>query len=69
MREGAYFGVREVGTRIWALLQQPRRLSEVVAVLTAEYDVAPAQCTADLLAFAGELVDSGLVNRLDAPAG
>ncbi|MBI2407096.1 MAG: PqqD family protein [Gemmatimonadetes bacterium] len=69
MREGAYFGVRDVGARIWALLQQPRRLAEVVAILADEYEVDAPTCEADVLAFAAELFESGLVNRQNAPVG
>jgi hypothetical protein len=67
MREGAYFGVSAAGSRIWTLLQQPRRLSDVVSILTSEYEVDSQQCAADVLAFADDLLARGLVSR-DAPA-
>src|SRR5512133_79132 len=66
MKEGAYFSVSAVAARIWALLQTPRRLADVVATLTAEYDVPADECAADVLAFAEELAARGLVVR-DAP--
>lgn len=67
MKEGTYFSVSAVAARIWALLQTPRRLSDVVATLTSEYDVPVDQCTEDVLAFVEELAARGLVVR-DAPS-
>jgi hypothetical protein len=63
MKEGAYFSVSTVAERIWALLQSPHRLADVVATLTSEYDVATDQCTRDVLAFAEDLCARGLVVR------
>jgi len=69
MREGAYFGVSAAGSRIWSLLQQPRRLRDVVSVLTAEYEVDADQCTSELLAFVDDLLSRGLVSRDGPTAG
>lgn len=63
MQEGAYFGVDAAGARIWALLQTPRRLGELVTTLTDEYAVPADQCAADVLAFVEDLLDRGLVTR------
>lgn len=69
MREGAYFGVSAAGSRIWSLLQQPRRLGDVVAVLTSEYEVDAQQCATDVLAFVDDLLSRGLVSRDGPSAG
>jgi hypothetical protein len=63
MKEGTYFSVSAAAARIWALLQTPRRLADVVSTLTAEYDVPVDQCTAEVLAFVDELAARGLVVR------
>ena len=63
MKEGVYFGVDAAGARIWALLQSPQRLGDVVATLTGEYDVSAEQCAMDVLAFVEDLVNRGLVTR------
>lgn len=68
MKEGAYFSVSAVAARIWALLQTPRRLDDVVAILTSEYDVPTGQCGEEVLAFVGELAERGLVVRDAASA-
>ena len=48
---GDYHGLNEVGTRIWALVSEPRCVRDVVHELCAEYEVDPDQCHAELLAF------------------
>lgn len=63
MKEGTYFSVSAVAARIWALLQTPHRLADVVATLTSEYDVPADVCTAEVLAFVEELAARGLVVR------
>ncbi|MBA4070291.1 MAG: PqqD family protein [Gemmatimonas sp.] len=69
MREGAYFGVSSAGSRIWSLLQQPRRLGDVVSILTSEYEVDARQCATDVLAFVDDLLSRGLVSRDGPSAG
>lgn len=67
MKEGAYFSVSEAAARIWTLLQEPRRLADVVDALTAEYDVPADRCATEVLAFAEDLAARGLVVRDAGP--
>jgi hypothetical protein len=60
---GIYFGLDEVGTRIWQLLSGGAAQQEVVAALHQEYDVAEARLRADVAAFMEALVSKGLVRR------
>jgi len=57
----SYFGLDDVGTRIWQLLQEHSSLRKVHEVLLDEYEVAPARLEQDLLRHLGELADAGLV--------
>ena len=61
-----YYGLDEVGTRIWQLLQEQGRTDAVLAALCAEYDVDEARLRRDLSVFIGELADAGLI-VLSAP--
>lgn len=45
---GIYYGLNEVGARIWELVQQPRRFDEIRDILLAEYDVEPEACSHEL---------------------
>jgi len=62
MRNGEYFGLNEVGAKIWNLIQESRQVSEIRDSLLAEYpEVDTETCTADLLGILGELADAELV--------
>jgi hypothetical protein len=66
MRDGVYYGLNPVGTRIWDLVRQPRVLGDVADTLTAEFEVTREQATADLLALAQDLATRGLIEVLPA---
>ena len=61
LRDSAYYGLADVGARIWDLLQTPRTLSDLVETLVAEYEVTPEQATEDLRILLGQLESRGLV--------
>ena len=61
LERGCYYGLNEVGARIWSLLQEPRRVNEIRDLILREYDVNAARCEADLLALLGQLHSRQLV--------
>ena len=63
--QGAYFGLDEIGSRVWELLEEPRSIDEVCATLHGEYEVDPETCRADVTALVEELREAKLVR--DAP--
>lgn len=60
IEKGAYFGLNPVATRIWDLIEQPKSLAELVAVIFEEYDVSPEQCEADVREFTADMIERGL---------
>jgi hypothetical protein len=66
LASGTYFGLDEVGTRIWQLLGEHGAAEPVVAALLDEYDVDEARVRADLDRLVRELQEKGLV-RIDEP--
>jgi hypothetical protein len=56
-----YFGLDEVGTRIWTLLREHEKIRSVYEIMLKEFNVEPARLQADLLAHIGELAEAGLV--------
>jgi PqqD family protein of HPr-rel-A system len=58
---GAYFGLVDVGTRIWELIEEPASLGAITTRLLAEYEVDPAACRSEAEAFLSQLADAGLV--------
>jgi len=60
IEHGSYFGISGVGTRVWALLEQPISIAEISAEIGREFDVDAATCEADMLAFAEALLEHGV---------
>ncbi len=63
---GMYFGLDEVGTRVWSCLGEATDLARVHQALLDEYDVAPDRLEADLIGIVTELADRGLVRVVHA---
>jgi len=62
---GVYFGLDQVGTRIWHLLQEHRHLQSVLDRMVQEYEVAEARCREDLLKFVALGLEKGLFELQD----
>ena len=61
IKRGRYYAVGGVAERIWKMLEQPITPREICCRLQEEYDVAPAQCEAEVAAFLDKLVEEELV--------
>lgn len=61
LSRGVYYGLDEIGTRIWNLLAEGRSLEGTVDVLVEEYDVDRARGAADVLRLVGELEERRLL--------
>jgi len=60
-----YFGLDEVGTRIWQLLQEYGDLQKVYDTVIKEYDVDEEQLTKDLDELMAKLVEVGLIEIVE----
>lgn len=56
-----YYGLNEVGARIWQLIQMGLSLGEIQERLMAEYDTPAEVLWQDILRLADDLVREGLV--------
>ncbi len=61
LESGVYYGLDEVGARVWTLISEPKRVAEVRDALLQEYEVEPERCERDLLALLASLADAGLI--------
>jgi hypothetical protein len=68
LKSGEYYGLNPVGARVWDLIQETRRVTDVLRIILDEYDVAAESCERDLLALITELHGKGLVEVKDAAA-
>jgi hypothetical protein len=58
---GLYYGLDGVGARVWALLQEPRRVRDLGDVIVREYDVDRPRFERDLPAFLSALEQANLI--------
>ncbi len=63
LQTGQYYGVNEVGTRIWELVQEPRSLESIVDELERQYEVGRDLLETDAGKFLEQLLDHDLVER------
>jgi hypothetical protein len=65
LKAGAYYGLDHVGARIWNLIQEPMRVSDVRDIILREYVVEPERCERDLIELLEKLVAEGLIEDKD----
>jgi hypothetical protein len=66
LASGTYFGLDEVGTRMWQLMSEHGSTDKVVEAMLEEYEVEESLLQRDLDKLVKDLTDNGLV-KLDAP--
>jgi hypothetical protein len=69
LKSGVYYGLNDVGTRIWHLIQEPKTLNEIQDAILEEYEVEPNCCAEELLTLLQELLAVGLIEVSDETAG
>ena len=68
LKNSVYYGMNPVGARIWELLKQPKRVSELCDVLLDEYEVEQERCSKDLLTLLQKMREEGLIEVQAAAA-
>jgi hypothetical protein len=63
----AIYTLNDVGSRVWALVETPKSVEELVAILCEEYDAPRDQLTTDVVELLRELQTNGLVNFIGDP--
>lgn len=61
LKSGVYYGLNEVGARIWELIQEPRTVAAIRDTLLEEYEIDRDGCDRDLLALLQELATAELI--------
>lgn len=61
LKAGRYYGVDNVGARVWQMVQTPTPVADIRNTIVAEYDVDPQRCEADLLKLLDQMVEAHLV--------
>jgi hypothetical protein len=66
LESGKYYGLNEVGTRLFTLLSEKHSVQEAYQVLLEEYDVAPEHLEKDVLGMVRKLAEQKLIIIEDA---
>jgi len=65
VKTGSYYGLNEIGTRIWNLIQEPQAFGTVRDIILSEYNVSQPQLESDLKSLFNDLLKKGLVEIKD----
>ncbi len=68
IENGKYYGLDDICSRIWALLGEPRKVSELCVTLMEEFEVSREQCEADVLVFLNDMAGDNLIHIVPASA-
>ncbi len=61
LKSESYFGLDEIGTRIWQLLQEQEDIQTITATMLNEYDVEEEQLGKDIQNLITQLNKAGIV--------
>lgn len=56
-----YYGLDPVGSRMWELIQEPKRISDICRQLALDFEVDPVVCEHDIRELIQKMVDADLV--------
>ncbi|HEX5734962.1 MAG TPA: PqqD family protein [Blastocatellia bacterium] len=62
LKSEKYFGLDEMGTRMWGALTSSRSIQEAYEILLAEYDVEAERLRRDLSDLIEKLAEQGLID-------
>ena len=61
LNSGMYYGIDEIGSLVWSVLEEPRTLQYLREIILNGYDVDPETCGRDVTAFLKDMHSAGLI--------
>lgn len=61
IQNGEYYGLDEVGSRIWQLLEKPESAETLTEKLIEDYEVTRENCLSDVMEFLNILAEKHLI--------
>lgn len=61
LTNGEYYGMNEVGSRIWTALEEAHSLEQLIDKLVEVYGITRSQCQQDIDSFLNALLEKGIV--------
>lgn len=59
--QGIYYGMNELGSRVWQIIQNPVSVQEIIVTVQDEYEVDRERCKQDILSFLNQLDEQNLI--------
>jgi hypothetical protein len=56
-----YYGLDDIGSRIWELMENPILVDDLIGILLSEFEVEKNECISDTLDFLNNMTDKNLV--------
>jgi hypothetical protein len=61
IKNGEYYGLDNIGSRIWEIIENPVSVRQIIDILKDEYEVAGDQCKIDVNEFLDLLLKKNLI--------
>ncbi len=61
MENGNYIGINNVGTAIWAKLENPNSVKELISYLLETYDISKEECEKKTLKYLNDLMQQEML--------
>ena len=61
LNNGTYYGLEDVGSEIWKMLQNPVTVDDICSALIKTFEVEPVRCRRDIMKLLVELLTHGLI--------
>jgi len=61
VENGKYYGVNQIGSSIWNLIEEPMRLDAICQALQEEYEIDSETCEKEVIAFLHDLEKNNIV--------
>ena len=61
IKNGEYYGLDIIGSRIWEIIEKPVPFKQIIDILKEEFDVTEEQCIIDVKEFLGMLEKKNLI--------
>jgi len=65
VENGKYYGLDNVGSRIWELIERPVKISKLIDTLLEQFDVDRETCEKDVLTFLNQLNEDKILTVSD----
>ena len=64
LTNGEYYGINNIGSKIWELLENSMSIGELIENLTTIYDITKEQCETDIVCFLTDMQEKEIIKTV-----